>query len=255
MSDEVLNEGDEGAIDPQSFEVKRGPGRPRKVVEPTAAAVPTVVTGSGPGAMPGATTNDAVLLALMQTIERLCDKLDTDPRDDRTLSALQTILEQNAGMLKETFRKENPRHPDESYANPLGERDHPRPGLRRPVRFLGIPLEQHELRRDEIELLNSFEQSMETPDHRWRASVVRTINGGEELFISVPFTGFDDLRGIGGLHAIVSAIKNGRQSHHGQTADDQIAAIRAQNAELQAQMAELRTLLVAKQAEQPVSMG
>lgn len=248
MSDEILNEGDEGTIDPMELiPEKRGPGRPKKVAEPAVADLPSppsVQAGSGPGAMPGVPSNDAVLLILMQTIERLCDKLDADPRDNQTLDALQAILAQNAGMLKETFKKENARHPDISHYNPLGERDHPRPRLRRPVRFLGIPFEhQDELTREEIELLNSFEHSMETPDHRWRASIVRTMNGGDGLHISVPFSGFDDLRGVQ-LVPVLKAILGGKQSHHGQTADDQVAGLRAE-------IAELRELLLAKPTAQP----
>lgn len=243
MSDEILNEGDEGTIDPMELiPEKRGPGRPRKIVTPDAPTVHTG-TGSGPGAMPGASSNDPVLLAVMQTVERLCDKLDTDPRDSATYELLQGILAQNAEALKETFKKENPRHPDISSYNPLGERDHPRPRLRRPVRFLGIPYDHDGLTRDEIELLNTFEISMETPDHRWRASVLRTMNGGEELHISVPFTSFDDLRGVQ-LVPLLKTILSGQKSHHGQTATDQVAALRDE-------IAELRALLLAKPTDQP----
>lgn len=47
--------------------------------------------------------------------------------------------------------------PQKSHFNPLGEKDHPRPDLRREILWLGYPLQKSELTRDEIERLNKIE--------------------------------------------------------------------------------------------------
>lgn len=44
--------------------------------------------------------------------------------------------------------------PDKSALNPKGEKDHPRPPLRRDVWWVGFHLSANELTREEIELLN-----------------------------------------------------------------------------------------------------
>jgi hypothetical protein len=90
--------------------------------------------------------------------------------------------------MRRALKPENARHPDVSAFNPLGERDHPRPAMRRKC-FMspGYELRAEELTREEIELLNSIEHNMEARSGSWRAELKRTATDGTaELHIQVP---------------------------------------------------------------------
>ena len=51
---------------------------------------------------------------------------------------------------------ENPEYEDRSTLNPLGERSHPRPKLLREILWVGYRLQESELKREEIDLLNQL---------------------------------------------------------------------------------------------------
>lgn len=144
---------------------------------------------------------------LMGTLEKLQDKFDRDPTDAESRDALTAILREHGSALKSVLRPENQLHPDVSAYNPLGERDHPRPRLKRPCYFLGVPLDAPNLDREEIDLLNAFTQSMEVPSMNWKAVFIRDGSGREALYLSVPFSSFDDLRGLGSIKHICRTIQ------------------------------------------------
>jgi hypothetical protein len=182
---------------------------------------------------------------LVTAIERLLEKVDRE-RDESSLTALKLILEQHGDALKQFMRPENALHPDVSWYNPEGERDHPRPPLKRPAYFLGSPLEQGALSTEEIQLLNRFTHTIEVnvKGKLWKAALLRDMGGGEVLYVSVPFKAFDDLRGLPGLTDICDTIlTDGRRPRSQDLMSEQI---QLQKTELD----ELRTAIAALQAQQ-----
>jgi ribosomal protein S15P/S13E len=143
---------------------------------------------------------------LISTIEKLHQRLDADREDDGSRTALVQILDTHGAALKAALRPENQLHPDVSYANPEGERAHPRARLKRNAFLLGIPLQPDSLRKVEVDALNRFTESLEIPGKKWQARILRDAGGGEVLYISLPFRSFDDLRHVGGLLDILNAI-------------------------------------------------
>jgi hypothetical protein len=249
MSDEILTDGDEGTIDGGAIEVKRKPGRPRK--EHETAVVPVLATDLPVDETPlPALPTDAEIPPsgdlstqergmVMTVMEKILDRLDADPHNAAALQMFERVLEMHGEVLKQTApMKENKRHPDVSAYNPLGERDHPRPQLRRPVYFLGAQFEQQTLTLQEIETLNQIETSMESADGLSKATILRTQAGGEILYISVPFKDFDDLRGLK-LMGVLRDILGGTQPQTNDTMADRINALLQANEQMAQRLAAL----------------
>src|SRR5262245_1334105 len=146
------------------------------------------------------------LSVLALGVEKLLARIESDESAEKTrlesMAMLREILDSHGKLLKNTLSPDNRLHPDVSHYNPLGERDHPRPPLKRPVFILGVPVLGVQCTLDEITALNWFTTSLEIPARRWRAVILHDGQGGEVLFISKPFRNFEDTRefsGVGGL--------------------------------------------------------
>lgn len=165
---------------------------------PKPAPTPDAVVAAGENvSMPTAT-----VAQLIATVERLFERVDRG--EAGSVELLRGVLAEHGGLLQQTLRPENRLHPDISDLNPLGERDHPRPPLKRPCFFLGMALDQPTLTLDEITLLNSVTGPLELPAKNWRIVLLRDGGGGEALHISVPFKSFDDIRSLeGGWQRVV----------------------------------------------------
>lgn len=184
--------------------------RTDEIVDPVAVAEPDVAPEVAElGDAPTAEHFNAV-------ITRLMDRMDKG--ENQALTILQTILDQHKDQLKQTLSPENRLHPDVSDYNPDGERDHPRPALNRPCYFLGMPLDASTLTKGEILLLNSVTEPLESTmqlngiagSDKWKVVLLRDGGGGEALYISVPFKGFDDIKAIpGGWQYVVRSLITG----------------------------------------------
>lgn len=64
------------------------------------------------------------------------------------------LLKQQQASFDELHPRENKTPPKISAFNPAGDRDHPKPKLKCEMLWVGYPLEEKGLTRDEIELLN-----------------------------------------------------------------------------------------------------
>src|SRR5690606_4692161 len=101
--------------------------------------------------------------------------------------------------------------------------------------FMGVPLDAPTLTRTEIEALNGIRESLEVPSRRWQARVLRDQAGGEILYISVPYTSFDDLRGLGGLLNVINTIATeGKRPDTNDVIADRLAKAEELIAKLQA---------------------
>lgn len=106
---------------------------------------------------------------------------------------LEQVLERNATATRKALKPENAQHPDVSAFNPMGERDHPRPKLRRKTFWAGKELHLDELTVDEITLFNQVEHTVEARNGAWRAEVKRTASDGtSELHVLFPSKTTDD---------------------------------------------------------------
>jgi hypothetical protein len=176
-------------------EVTRLAPPPPSPAEPSDAASSEFPSSAGESPVEGGLPL-ATAAQLIATVEKLMERVDRG--EQGSMELLREILQQNSGHLKQFLSPENRLHPDISDYNPDGERDHPRPRLRRPCYFLGIPLDQVALTKDEIVLLNSVTHPLEIKQKNWRIAFLRDGGGGEALYISVPFNSFDDIRGLEG---------------------------------------------------------
>jgi hypothetical protein len=209
----------------------------KPAVTPAAAATAAPVAAPAAPVMPIEQATE-----LVKAMERLLEKIDRE-RDESSLVALKLILDQHGDALKQFMRPENALHPDISRYNPEGERDHPRPALKRPAYFLGSPLELANLNRAEIDLLNRFDHTIETSvkGKLWKAAILRDMGGAEVLYLSVPFRAFDDLRGLPGLTDICETILNeGHRPRSQDLMNEQIQLQRSQIEELKAAIADLQ---------------
>lgn len=129
---------------------------------------------------------------LAQVLNRLVDAQEANrgiSKDD-----LAEVLEAGSEGMRRALKPENARHPDVSAFNPEGERDHPRPALRRKT-FMspGMELVANELTVKEIEILNAIEHPLEARNGSWRAELKRTATDGtQELHIVVPCNTMDE---------------------------------------------------------------
>jgi len=166
---------------------------------------------------PGLPLQTAAQLVAM--VEKLFERVDRGEQGSAEL--LREVLAQHSSTLKQTLSPENRLHPDVSDYNPAGERDHPREKLNRPCFFLGVPLEAPTLTVSEIALLNSVHGPLEMPAPsgagKWRVAFLRDGGGGEALYVSVPFKGFDDLRGLpAGWQGVIRSLQSGGTETIGQ---------------------------------------
>ena len=173
---------------------------------------------------------------LVAMVEKLFERVDRGEQGSSEL--LREVLAQHSHTLKSTLSPENKLHPDVSDYNPAGERDHPRDKLLRPCYFLGIPLEQPTLTVSEIDLLNSVSGPLEMPAPngagKWRVAFLSDGSGGSALYVSVPFKGFDDLRGLqNGWQGVIRTLQAGGSTPTNQ--DSLLARITALEAMVRAQ--------------------
>jgi hypothetical protein len=169
-------------------------------------------------------------------VARLLEKIEGEDTSEKvrvdSMQMLREILDSHGKLLKSTLSPENRLHPDISSYNPLGERDHPRPPLKRPVFVLGVPVLAVQCTLDEINALNWFTVSLEIPARKWRAVILHDGQGGELLYISKPYRNFDDTRefsAVGGILGICRVFQ--AEGHRPQNQDhlfDRIAQLEEQ---------------------------
>lgn len=155
------------------------------------------------------------------------------PAPGLTKDDLSEVLKDNSEGIRRALKPENQTHPDISYLNPLGERDHPRPPLKRPTFWAGQPLYREDLSREEIDLLNGFTHTKEARNGQWRAEVrVTGSRGGEELHVSFPCRSADDRMALPrGMALILMEIKDGASAVDPQSMADRIATLEQQLAQ------------------------
>ena len=144
---------------------------------------------------------------LAQVLNRLVDAQESN----RGISKedLADVLESNSEGVRRALKPENARHPDVSAFNPLGERDHPRPKLRRKTFWIGVPLEQEELTREEIELFNAIDHPMEARNGMWKAELK---NSGTELHINFPNATMDERMDLPSMRVLMTELIGGERA-------------------------------------------
>lgn len=148
-----------------------------------------------------------------------------------TAEQLAAILEGNAQSTRKALRPENERHPDISAFNPKGERDHPRPKLKRKVFYSGMELHEDELTVAEIELLNQFDHSRVAKNGQWKADIKPT----GELVISFPAATTDDRMALpNGMTLILTELLGGVQAVDPANLAAQVAELQKQLKDMQA---------------------
>ena len=162
---------------------KRGPGRPPKADD----------------------SNDKLADALLMIAERM----STQAPGGLSKDDLREVMESNSEGVRRALKPENARHPDVSAFNPMGERDHPRPKLRRKTFWIGIPLLQDELTAEEIDLFNQIDHPMEARNGTWRAELK---NGGEELHINFPNATIDDRMDLPSMKLLMRELIGGTKA-------------------------------------------
>lgn len=162
-----------------------------------------------------AATDDDKMNVVAAGIAKLLALVEADDSAEKvrvdSMIMLREILDTHGKLLKTTLSPENKLHPDVSSYNPYGERDNPRPRLKRPVFVLGVPMPPAQMTWDEIAALNSFTQSLEVPARKWKALILRDSMQNEILYISKPYRNFDDMRefsSYGGLLGICRIIQS-----------------------------------------------
>lgn len=167
-------------------EVKRGPGRPPKE-RPEVELAP-------------AEANNALAEALLKAMERL------QPQGGISKDDLKEVMESNSEGMRRALKPENARHPDVSAFNPKGERDHPRPELRRKTFWIGVPLQKDELTAEEIGLFNSVEHNLTARNGTWTAEL---RNAGQELHINFPNATVDDRMDLPSMKVLMTELVGG----------------------------------------------
>lgn len=174
----------------QEQEVKRGPGRPPKVVTETELAPADATT--------------ALAEAMLKAMERLQPQGGGISKDD-----LKEVMESNSEGMRRALKPENARHPDVSAFNPKGERDHPRSALRRKTFWIGVPLNQNELSEEEIVLFNSVEHNVEARNGTWKAELK---NAGTELHVTFPNATVDERMDLPSMKVLMTELLGGARS-------------------------------------------
>lgn len=122
---------------------------------------------------------------------------------------LTEVMEANSEGMRRALKPENARHPDISAFNPLGERDHPRPALRRKTFWIGVPLQQDELTKEEIDLFNAIDHPMEARSGMWKAELK---NGGTELHITFPNATMDERMDLPSMRVLMTELIGGSRA-------------------------------------------
>jgi len=185
----------------QEQEPKRGPGRPPKE-KPEGTSV---------------------------SLEDLVEALRGAQGSGLTKDDLSEVMEQNAEGMRRALKPENARHPDVSVFNPEGERDHPRPKLRRKTFWAGQELHHDELTTTEIDLFNKVEHSLEARNGSWRAELRRTAKDGQaELHIVFPCASVDDRMELPGMVLLMQELLGGAKSVDPATLAERVAELEKQ---------------------------
>lgn len=141
-----------------------------------------------------------------------------------TAPQLKELLE---GQRK-AMRPENEQAPLVSAFNPKGERDFPKPHLRRPTFFNGSREREDSLTWTEVELYNRFDRTMTARDGKWKADV-RQNGSAQELHIStVEIGSLDGRLSLPALTLILRELLDGAEAADPDKMADRIAALEAQ---------------------------
>jgi hypothetical protein len=141
--------------------------------------------------------------ALLKAMERM------QPAPGISKDDLKEVMESNSEGMRRALKPENARHPDVSVFNPEGERDHPRPPLKRKTFWIGVPLQQDELDREEIELFNSIEHTMEARSGQWKAEI---RNNNMELHINFPNASVDERMDLPSMKMLMRELIGGTKA-------------------------------------------
>ena len=142
---------------------------------------------------------------------------------------LKEVLDSNAEGMRRALKPENARHPDVSAFNPEGERDHPKPKLRRKTFWAGQELHQEELTPAEIDEFNAVEHSLEARNGAWRAELRRTAKSGEsELHVVFPCANVDDRMELPGMLLMMKELLGGAKSVDPATLAERVAELEKQ---------------------------
>lgn len=174
---------------------------------------------------PEQTMNTDVAAAILALAEKL------QAPTGITKSDLQDVMEANSEGVRRALKPENTRHPDVSAFNPLGERDHARPPLRRKT-FMspGYEVRADDLTLEEIDLLNAFDHTVEARNGQWRAELKRTSSDGQqELHIVIPSNTVDERMDLPkSMSLILRELLGGTQAVDAESLAQRVAQLEAQ---------------------------
>jgi len=145
--------------------------------------------------------NDKLADALLQIANMVQSSGGGISKDD-----LREVMESNSEGMRRALKPENARHPDVSAFNPDGERDNPRPELRRKTFWIGVPLIKDELTKAEIELFNKIEHNMTARGGQWTAEIK---NNGQELHINFPNATIDERMDLPSMRVLMHELIGG----------------------------------------------
>lgn len=148
--------------------------------------------------------NSLLANALLKAMERIAPQPSGLSKDD-----LKEVMESNSEGMRRVLKPENARHPDISAFNPEGERDHPRPPLKRKTFWIGVPLQQDELTKDEIALFNQIDHPMEARNGMWKAEL---RNSGTELHITFPNATIDERMDLPSMKVLMTELIGGSRA-------------------------------------------
>lgn len=169
------------------------------------------------------TSASEIAAALMAVVEKMA------PQHGITGEQLEKILAGNTQATRKALRPENDQSPEISVFNPLGERDHPRPKLRRKTFWAGSELHEEELTRDEIELFNAVEHTLEARNGSWRAELRRTgSDGTSDLHVMFPCASVDDRMDLPGMSLLMRELLGGTKAVDPMSLAQRVAELEAQ---------------------------
>lgn len=172
--------------------------------------------------LPTADAQGALADALLKALERL-----QPAQSGVSADQLSEILESTAKSTRQALKPENARHPDISAFNPAGERDHPRPALKRKTFWANVPLQVTELTTAEIELMNAIEHTLEARNGRWKAEIKK--DGGEqELWISFPHDSIDDRMDLPSMEMMLRELVGGTRAVDASSLAQRVAELEKQ---------------------------
>jgi hypothetical protein len=126
-----------------------------------------------------------------------------------TAADLKALLD---GQRK-AMRPENETHPGISaFSYPEGDRDRPRPELKRPTYFAGGLQREDSLTPLEIDLFNRFETTRSSRNGRWRA-LLKQNGSAQELYIDIADAkSLDGRIGLPPLTSILRELLDGEEA-------------------------------------------